>query len=57
VIGVAVHVAEPGGFASVRVVDDRPLGRSVGLDDPLAINAVPEHFNVEVDLGIKRKND
>lgn len=49
-VGVAVHVTEPSRLASVGVVDDRPLGGSVGLDNPLAVDAVPEHLDIEVNL-------
>ncbi len=49
-VGVAVYVAKPGSLAGVRVEEHRPLGRCVRLDNPLAVDAVPEHLNVEVNL-------
>ena len=47
---MGMDVAEPSGEASVGVGQGGGLGGSVGLDYALAIDPVPEHFHVEVDL-------
>mmetsp|Transcript_14836 Transcript_14836/g.34103 ORF Transcript_14836/g.34103 Transcript_14836/m.34103 type:complete len:388 (-) Transcript_14836:288-1451(-) len=54
---VGVDVAEPGREARVGVEDHRGLGGSMSLNDALAIDTVPKHVDLEVNLHVNDSSD